>query len=445
MNKKIIAVVLVVVLVAAGVAAAVYYTNNSKDNNAEYTINGGLEVYGNADGDYKIDSADLNIIKDIIAGNKTLSDYPYADANYDGSVDSNDTKLVQKIINGESCTIYNVNASSKTNYVVSTAWPVKSALSTGSSNNLLLLTMAGVADKIHGICYSSTPDPTLFPTFSKMTSLSTSSTKMSLDAASDIIKENKVTLLISDKTASTISNEPDFEKAGVDVVRIDAGVVDVDTYCSYLLLIGFLFQTDSDVQEVASWMTSLMNQVDQKVAGVADKATVVTTNGNGSAGAWVSAGISNYKDVTTEAGGVYAIPDKDLSSFSKYSSGAYFGSGDTWLYNYDFDYIISIRTNDWYSGTVNVSEKYAESMQYLTKTKAYENGNAYVMVGDGPIVLRVAYAASIMYPDLVSQDWVDSMNQEFFEKFYDKQSGTAVDFTDLFFVISKELADKASA
>ena len=50
-----------------------------------------------------------------------------------------------------------------------------------------------------------------------------------------------------------------------------------------------------------------------------------------------------------------------------------------------------------------------------------------------------------MYPDLVSQDWVDGMNQEFFEKFYDEASGTTVDFTDLFFVISKEMADKAAA
>ena len=450
MNNKLIAVIVVVILVVSGAVAAIVHTqNHSSSKQTIYDIDGGLEVYGNADGDYKIDNADVQIIKDIIAGTKTLVSYPYADANYDGTVDSDDVTLVEKIINKESCTVWHVNTCSTGNYVVSTQWPITSAISTGSSNMLLLLTMAGVKDDIHGITYtsSSVPDATLFPTFSKMTSLGSSSTAISIDAASDTIKQYNVTALISDYTASTISNESEFEAAGIDVIRVDPAYVDVDAYSSQLLLIGFLFQTETQCLEIAQWETAVMKQIDEKLATVTAKVSAITTNGSTAKGAWVSGGISDYKDVITTAGATYAIPDAVVKGISGYASGAYFSSSDTWLYNYEFDYIVSIRTGGWYSGmdSSTMVQKYNSTMEYLTNTEAYENGNAYVIVGDGPIIIRIAYAATVLYPSLFTEDWANQLNQEFFEKFYDEASGSTVDFTNLYFVISKAMVDKASS
>jgi ABC-type Fe3+-hydroxamate transport system substrate-binding protein len=347
-----------------------------------------------------------------------------------------DADLVQKILNKENCTVYNVNTRDTGDYVVSTKWPIKSTLATGSANMLLFLTMAGVKDMVHGISYSpsSTPDPTLFPTFSAMPSLSTSSTKMSIEAATPIITQYNVTALISEKTASTIDNEQQFEDMGVDVVRVAPALVNANESASQLLLIGFLFGTETQAMQVAEWQTNLQKYIDSKLEGVT-KVTAITSNGNGARGAWISAGTSDYKDVMLAAGASYGIGD---TRPNEYASGDYFGSGDTWLYNYNFDYVISIRTTGWYSGTVNITEKYNESMQYLIHTQAYENGKAYVVVGDGPIPIRIAYCAAVMYPEVFSVDWANGVNQEFFEKYYDGQ----VDFTNLFFVISPDMVSR---
>ncbi len=431
MMNKIKALSIVILLVAvATVGAFVVVNNNSSET--DYDVDAALQVYGNANNDYTINSKDLTLIEDVISGNASFSDYPLADANYDGVVNQEDVDLVNNIINKENCEVYHINTCSTGNYVAKTSWPITSALSTGAANTLLLLTMAGVKNMIHGISYSasSPPDSTLFPTFSNMTSLSSSSTKMSIDAAGDIIKDYSVTALITDKTASTISNEEDFENAGIDVIRVAAATVDVDEASSQLLLIGFLFCTETQCLKIAEWEENLMDYISEKLEGV-DKVTAITSNGSSSKGAWISAGTSDYVDVITAAGGTYALDDSVLT---QYSSGAYFGDGDTWLYNYSYDYIISIRTNGWYSGTVDVDEKYNDSMCYLTKTQAYENGNAYVIVGDGPIPIRVAYAACVMYPDIFSEDWANSINQEFFENYYDED----VDFDGLFFIISPD-------
>ena len=98
-TTKIMAVVVVLVLVVAGIAAFLIM-NNDKGKSVE--IDAALEVYGNADNDYKIDEADKIIINNIIQGKEgyTLEKYPLADANYDGSVTQADLEQVNAFLKG---------------------------------------------------------------------------------------------------------------------------------------------------------------------------------------------------------------------------------------------------------------------------------------------------------------------------------------------------------
>lgn len=441
MDKTKVAVVVAVVIIVIAAAAAVLMKSDSTD---DVKIESELLVFGNANGDYTIDSKDLDIIEDILKDDDQaqrdgkLSEYPLADADYDGHVTQNDADLVKKILNGESCEVFHYNASNIQNYVVSTKWPVQSALATASANQCMLMTMAGITDKVHGISYSKTspPDATLFPVFNKMESIGGSSTKMPVDKASTYVSKYNVTAIITDKTESTLDKktiEPQYEEMGVDIVRVGAALVDVNEYCQQLFLLGFLFQTQDKCEDIAKWWISLQNEIDNKLEGV-DKKTAIASNGSISKNRiWVSAGTSDYVDVIEHAGGIYALDDSVLTD---YNSGAYFNEGDTWLYKFDFDYIINIKTNDWYSGTVNDQEKYDSCLDIFKKTSAYENKNAYVIVGDAPIPIRVAYAASVMYPDIFSEEWADEKNQEFFEKFTDLN----LDFSSLHFVISYDTA-----
>lgn len=440
-KTKTIAVVAVAIIVVA--AAAVVLMNRS-DGGSDVAIESELLVFGNANGDYTVNQADLDIINEILKEedqskrDAKLSENPLADANNDGHVDQDDADLVKKIINDEPCTVYHYNASNVENYVVSTAWPVKSAIATASANQCWLMTMAGITDMVHGISYSmsSAPDPTLFPEFSKMESIGGSSTKLPVDKASTYISQYGVTAVITDKTESTVDKktvEPQYEKMGVDVIRVGAASVDVTEYCQQLFLIGFLFQTEEQCEDIAKWWLSMQAEIDSKTANV-EKKSAITCNGSISKDRiWVSAGTSDYVDVITHAGGEYALDDKVLTD---YTSGAYFSKSDTWLYNYDFDYIINIKTNDWYSGAVDDTAKYEECLSIFDQTKAYQNKNAYVITGDAPIPIRVSYAAAVMYPDLFTEEWADEKNQEFMDKFTDVK----IDVSSLHFIISYDTA-----
>lgn len=88
LTMKIAAVAVVIVIVVA--ACALLLSNNKEKDDVE--IKASLMVRGNADNNYKIDQNDMDILEDIIAGNKALEDYPLADVNKDGKVDETDKK-----------------------------------------------------------------------------------------------------------------------------------------------------------------------------------------------------------------------------------------------------------------------------------------------------------------------------------------------------------------
>lgn len=49
--------------------------------------------------------------------------------------------------------------------------------------------------------------------------------------------------------------------------------------------------------------------------------------------------------------------------------------------------------------------------------KCYDDKAVTVISGDMPIVARVLYAASALYPDLISKEYADEKHQEFVDKF----------------------------
>ena len=442
-KTKMIALAAVAIIVVAAVAV-VLVTNNSSSDDVQVESN--LRVFGNANGDYKIDSKDLDIIEDYLKLTESeraqkLIENPLADADYDGVITEADRDLVKKIINRESCKVYHYNTSNVKDYVVSTKWPIKSALATGATNMLWMLTMAGVDDMVHGITYSKTssPDKTLFPRFSQMESIGGSSTKMPVDNASKWISQYGCTAIISDKTESTIDKatvEVQYEKMGVDIVRVGAATVDVDEYCSQMFLLGFLFQTTDECLDIAKWWIPFQEEIDSKLAGV-EKTKFITSNGTpGNKGIWISAGTSDYLDLCLVAGGESALDDSVLTD---YSSGAYFKKTDGWLYKFDFDAIIHIKTGGWYSGTVDDAAKYSE-LDIFSETQAYQEKGAYVMTGDAPVPVRIAYAAYLLHPDLFTEEWANEKNKEYFEKFTDLD----IDFSNLHFLITYDMVKGSS-
>ena len=101
-----------------------------------------------------------------------------------------------------------------------------------------------------------------------------------------------------------------------------------------------------------------------------------------------------------------------------------------------------MRVDKWYSGTVNKVTLWEESVSIFDDTSAYANKKVYVMTGDAPITIRIAYAAAILYPDLFTMEWADGLNKEIFEKYYPVKD---IDPSGKSFVITYDDYTKAKA
>jgi len=451
-TTKIMAVVVVLVLVVAGIAAFLIM-NNDKGKSVE--IDAALEVYGNADGDYKIDSADRTIIQNIIdkKDGYTLEKYPLADANYDSNVTSADIDIVNAIIDKKSTTVWHINHTTDTTkypsgtYVVDTKWPITKTIANGSSNSLQAFTLVNIKENIVGISYSasSPPDKILWPDYAKMESLGDSTTNIFEDRLTACLEKNPgTTAVITNDNKSSLdgakglSEQQLEERYHLDVVRIEHAAPEADDYCSALLLIGFLFQKESEAQAVSEWTTKVYKDISEKTDKI-DKKVKATASAYYT---YISGRQSDYSKALIFAGGVSPLWENTASTI--YFSG---DKTDPRIYEeqYQGEKIIVFRTGtgflgaSWYDdpSTWN-SEKMQNQLSYYKNFEAYENKQVWHTSGDMPIVCRVIYASAILYPDLFSMEDADKLHQEFVDKFM----GGVYDVSKLKFVLSQEDIEK---
>jgi hypothetical protein len=128
LDKKITIAIVVVAIVAIAAVAVFVMTNNSNtdDHKAASFEDTRLRIYGNANGDDKIDNTDINLIKWIVSSNTDSDstndvdwkkDYPLADANYDGKLNSEDVDVTQKIVDKKETRMYYFNKYERVTYV----------------------------------------------------------------------------------------------------------------------------------------------------------------------------------------------------------------------------------------------------------------------------------------------------------------------------------------
>ncbi len=108
MNNKLIAVAVVAIVLIAGVAAFVVVNKGSDDGEKRQLLTDALEVYGNANNDWTVDSSDADFVQSIVDGktswDKTAN--PYADANHDGKITQADVDQIKKLANNTAETVW---------------------------------------------------------------------------------------------------------------------------------------------------------------------------------------------------------------------------------------------------------------------------------------------------------------------------------------------------
>ena len=448
---KAVYVVLVVAMLAVAAGAVVVVKNNNDNGHIatpESLDNAVLKVFGNIDGDEDFDNDDVKTIEKLIRDNASAADYPMADANRDGKIDQADVDLVKKIINGESATIYHVNYHGNATTgvmekeIVSTKFPIKSAIMTGSTNSFLLMTMCGIVEEVKGASYSSADKALFGGTFlntDKVTKLGTSSTTIAFEAgsgaASEVIAKHNVTAVITDWNKSYITNEKVFEEANVDVVRVAAASIDLNTSAHSILLLGLLFQKQDRAEALYDLYKSVYSEIESKTTGLNVKAIASSTTGS------VSSGDSDYTKVLTTAGASFGLEGYDFGGKASIKVAENLGIFDDTKYNYD--YIIHIRTSVSYSDydAEKILKEYTEPF-----SKWNNDGNQYIISGSVPVPVRIALAASIMN-DALDESWANGIHQKFLDSFlqkYNYETGAfesyGFDLSSMKFILSQSKA-----
>lgn len=433
-SSKTIAIIVVVVVIIAGISAFVLLQGNDKPSSPALLGDADLKVLGNADGDSDLDDKDIKEIEKIIKEGGTVDKYPLADANNDKVINSKDVDFVKAIIDYKAGSpqvpVWHVNYHDDGKGVmameiVKTMYPVTSVIATGSANGLMMLQLMDIVSEVKGACYSSSSaDKALFDTTyldkSKCVNLGSNTGSITFEdgkaGSSDVIKEQHVTALITDWNKTYIENEADFEKGGVDVVRIAAAAVDPETYTHSILLLGFLFQKEDradSLLELYDECSKLIKKYksDGSIKGCA------SSMADPNKYAYVSSKDSDYTEVLLAAGMSFGLPGIDFGGKTSYN---------TWnnldIYNTaknHWDYTVHIRTNINYGGVINEQtlKGYTDA---FCKYWEYTNGeHQYLVSGVIPVPLRVLYVESI-FNDGLSVEKVDELHAKFVKNFFIK-------------------------
>ena len=379
-----------------------------------------LPVLGNVNGDMEVNQDDYDALVALLKSKASASSNCLADANHDGVLDLFDLAVVKAEINGDSTKVYHLqyhdsDSDGVMDYLLeSTQFPIKSTLITGSTNTAMLTLMLGITDKVAGLSYSSL-DKTLFTdNLLTKTRVGTSSTTISLEdatatGAANVIKTKNVTAVLTDWNRSYVKNQADFEKLGVDVVRVPAASTNTADAVGGMLLVGFLYQSAEQSKSLAEFYEETMNQMAGIVSSIADgdKVKAVASSTDGS----VSSGNSDYTAVLELAGAKFGLEGYDFKGSSSIKI-----SENLEIYKYEFNYLVHIRTALGF--TPLSAEKVSENWKTYTAPFAYwsaaSEDNKQIMVsGTVPIPFRVAYAISMLYPAHLDKATVDAKVQTF--------------------------------
>ena len=421
MNSKVVALTVVAVICIAGVGGGLILLMNDDDSNSGYyDTSGRLAIMGNANNDDYIDDRDLTVIDAIIDGTETLADHPMADANNDGAVDSKDRSIVERMINREAMDILYIDGNDN---IKSVGYPINRAVVVGTNAALTMQAIGAVtAGKIVGATGESSKDTYLFSDFNDITKVSTSVLKADYDAVTNI---GNVDAIITMSSSSYLKNESTFTGAGIDVVRISSS--DGLKAVSIALTMGYLFGLEERSQRYAEFCDKVLSFVKDKAAGISDedKTTCLTATMT----IYVSGSSSDYYSISTLCGG------NNLADWSEVTKK--FESGDEWLLEdkYNADKFIHYHQYS-YNPDASLEEMYKEYRGYFADTQTVKDGGYCIINSYMPAIVRLAYTASVLFPDVYGTEYGNEVHQEYIDNFVDNLHSINYDVTKAKFVLT---------
>lgn len=441
MDKKttmIAAIVVVVIIVIA--AAAVVLTRNGGSSDPNESIASKLQIMGNANDDYTIDAADMEIVDGIISGDVSFTDYPLADANNDGVVDESDKVLLQDIIDRKDGITVNVICLDRlgNNTVVPCEYPLRNVV-TYATNMQMPTLYANGGQYIAGYFSSSyeVAEGAINPNAMDLqgSSREISDASWTLFTQLDSSIDGGVGAFLTDYSAVaqiTDLRQSDLDAAGIPlIIYPSANAADEITT---VLTLGFLFGGDCEDLGVryaqASW--DVMNRIEAVTGDLSDeeKSTYICCT----MWIYICERDSTFNTTATDAGGNwYGNVNSEFGS-------TYQGDGSTSmssveaLSNYTgIDAVINNRSMDWgldqsemESTVLNCWENERNGHPVYEYFRGLEDNMVFVN-NLLPGAVKLAYMAHALYGDDFSMEWADGVLQEFIDLGTEPLNGQTMD------------------
>ncbi len=369
--------------------------------------------------------------------NVPIALYPIADVDNSGAVDSGDVAALENII----AAIADTSGSTKAtlwhyNYhdtngdgimdeeLVSTKFPIVSAIMTGSANSFIFTLSMGIVDEIKGASYGSSNDKFLYAetylNTARVAKLGSSSTSITFEdgkaGSSDIIREKNVTCVLSDWNRTYLENESSFEGAGIDVVRIAAASFEPAVYTHSISLMGLLFSKQSSAETMLNYYNEAYTDIKEAVSTLSEsqikKAVASSMTG------YMSSEGSDYTAFCEAAGAKFGLSGFNFGGSTSAKVSDNLSVFDNTKYSYDN--IVHIRTALTYGSTTSEVAKYWS--EYANAMNLWEHAyDGQILVsGAIPVPARIAYIAYGIYGDSVdglNKGWADGIHSNFVDLF----------------------------
>lgn len=412
METKTMAVIGVVALLLAGGAAFIFLSDGEEEQLQESMGLGA--VFGNANGDFRIDSLDVELIEQLSKEKDTdtirdnLEKYPYADANRDGKIDGKDADAVRDIINGKTDKVVVIDDSGSPKTI---CYPYTDLLVTGGTNMRVAINVLQMEEHMLANYTNRYAGDILDRKLCELRE-SGDIVKVSSKATSDdiaILSKLDLKGAVIEKEGMGAYGEPSameyFESKGIEPLNFTMD--DAERSMMAISVLGIIMGAEDRAEAYVTYLQGVLDTVDKTLGDDNGTSTVMTVVMSNS----VSGTSSDYFAMSEVAGG------KNIADWPESTRKFDPKSGDIWLLDpkYNPDYLLHIKSIVYGQ---DVSDKDVNKYKgYFEDTKAYENGNYYLINGTLPLPVRIAYMSEIMYPDSYEQGWADGVFQEYMDDF----------------------------
>jgi len=306
-NAKLVAVAAVIIIVASAGFYAI--SNGHGDDSDAASKMGCLWIYGNVNGDDRLDLGDVDLLEKIVSGKEeqryfsiydgysatgASSTVSFADANGDGKVDSADIAHLKALISyqekyskavedgtldsfKDEITVFYNNCDNK---MSSVHLPVRSLISMYFSNSEVVR-LLGATDRVIGTDDTTLAKPTLLPEFKGIPRVTDRKSPVSEDILAAFQERGASSgWAYFTGSASTYGSYLEDQVGGyVDVIRLSAW--EDNNIMEGTLTIGWMLGCTAKAYEYIDWCNHYIDMVSDRLKGVADgdKATVIVPKG----------------------------------------------------------------------------------------------------------------------------------------------------------------------